>query len=74
MKKTKNIVAGILIAGVVATVALAMRSAPESAQNGSPAETASSEAIRSFKVHFPDADLKKLRKRIRATQWPEEET
>jgi hypothetical protein len=51
-----------------------MRSTPGSAQNGSPAEATANETIRPFKVHFPDADLKKLRKRIRATQWPEQET
>ncbi len=74
MKKTKNLVAGILITGVLATAALALRSTPGSAQNGLPAEATASETIRPFKVHFPDADLKKLRKRIRATQWPEKET
>ncbi len=74
MKKTRNILAGILIMGALATVALALQSTPGSAQNGSPAAATSGEAIRPFEVHFPDADLKKLRKRIRATQWPEKET
>jgi pimeloyl-ACP methyl ester carboxylesterase len=74
MKRTKNIVAGILITGALATAALAMRSTPGSAQNGSPAEATANETIRPFKIHFPDADLKNLRKRIRATQWPEQET
>jgi pimeloyl-ACP methyl ester carboxylesterase len=74
MRKTKNIVAGILITGALATAALAMRSTPGSAPNGSPTETTASEAIRPFKVHFPGAALKQLRERIRATQWPEKET
>jgi pimeloyl-ACP methyl ester carboxylesterase len=32
------------------------------------------EGIRPFKVHFPTADLKVLRERVRATRWPEKET
>jgi pimeloyl-ACP methyl ester carboxylesterase len=31
-------------------------------------------AIRPFEVHFPDADLTDLRRRIDATRWPERET
>ena len=31
-------------------------------------------AIRPFEVHFPDADLTELRRRISATRWPERET
>jgi pimeloyl-ACP methyl ester carboxylesterase len=31
-------------------------------------------AIRPFEVHFPDADLTDLRRRIDATRWPEHET
>jgi pimeloyl-ACP methyl ester carboxylesterase len=30
--------------------------------------------IRPFHVHFPDADLTDLRRRIKATKWPERET
>jgi pimeloyl-ACP methyl ester carboxylesterase len=33
-----------------------------------------SEAIRPFRVNFPDADLVDLRKRIKATRWPDRET
>src|SRR3954449_2809343 len=31
-------------------------------------------AIRPFEVHFPEADLADLRRRIAATRWPERET
>jgi pimeloyl-ACP methyl ester carboxylesterase len=31
-------------------------------------------AIRPFEVHFPDADVTELRRRISATRWPERET
>ena len=31
-------------------------------------------AIRSFKVHVPEAELTELRKRVQATKWPERET
>src|SRR6476646_2602931 len=34
----------------------------------------SDEAIRSFKVHIPQADLDDLRRRIVATRWPDHET
>ena len=32
------------------------------------------EAIRPFKVRFPEDELDELRKRIKATRWPERET
>src|SRR3954470_21922735 len=31
-------------------------------------------AIRPFRVNFPEAELTELRRRIKATQWPERET
>ena len=34
----------------------------------------STESIRPFEVHFPQADLDDLRRRILATRWPENET
>ena len=40
----------------------------------SPLQPAASEAIRPFHVAFPQARLDELRRRIRATQWPEKET
>ncbi|MGZ7042756.1 MAG: epoxide hydrolase N-terminal domain-containing protein, partial [Thermoanaerobaculia bacterium] len=36
--------------------------------------TGSSTDIRPFHVSFPEADLADLRRRIRATRWPEKET
>jgi pimeloyl-ACP methyl ester carboxylesterase len=36
--------------------------------------TAVDPAIREFRVGFPDADLEDLRRRIKATRWPERET
>ena len=35
---------------------------------------ANPDAIRPFKVHVPDAELRDLRQRIRATRWPDKET
>src|SRR5215469_4446193 len=32
------------------------------------------EAIRSFRMTFPEADLTELRRRIKATRWPDKET
>jgi pimeloyl-ACP methyl ester carboxylesterase len=37
-------------------------------------EAASSTTIRELKIHFPEADLEDLRRRIDATRWPERET
>jgi pimeloyl-ACP methyl ester carboxylesterase len=34
----------------------------------------SGDAIHPFRVHFPDAELAELRRRISATRWPERET
>jgi pimeloyl-ACP methyl ester carboxylesterase len=69
MKTVKNLLAGLLIAG-----ALALPATESSAQHGSPVQATTGETIRPFRVHFPEADLRKLRKRIRETQWPEKET
>src|SRR6266403_664407 len=33
-----------------------------------------SDAIRPFRVNFPEAELAELRRRIKATRWPEKET
>ena len=38
------------------------------------ARTGSDDAIRSFRVGFPEAELTELRRRINATRWPEQET
>jgi pimeloyl-ACP methyl ester carboxylesterase len=38
------------------------------------AAAAATDAIRPFRVHFPESDLVDLRKRIAATRWPDRET
>ena len=40
----------------------------------STATTPASDAIRPFRVHFSDAELTEMRRRISATQWPDRET
>jgi pimeloyl-ACP methyl ester carboxylesterase len=40
----------------------------------SAAEAASGTTIRELEIHFPEADLDDLRRRIDATRWPERET
>ena len=51
----------------------------ESAMTGTAARSAArpaaeSEAIRSFRIAIPDADLADLRRRLAATRWPDRET
>jgi pimeloyl-ACP methyl ester carboxylesterase len=69
MKKTKDILATTILAG-----ALVSQGTVADAQSGTGTATKSSESIRPFKVHFSDADLKDLHKRILATRWPKSET
>ena len=47
------------------------RSRSRSADDAKPT---SNDSIRPFSIHVPDAKLAELRRRIRATQWPEKET
>src|SRR4028118_697789 len=44
------------------------------AERQSGGQSADKEAIRPFRVNFPEAKLIELRRRIAATQWPEKET
>jgi len=62
MKKTKNILAGTIVAG-----AIAMQSTPGIAQTADG-------SIRPFTVHISDAKLADLKRRILATNWPDHET
>jgi pimeloyl-ACP methyl ester carboxylesterase len=48
--------------------------AETSAKQRSGEQTADKTAIRPFKVNFPDEDLADLRRRIKATRWPDRET
>jgi pimeloyl-ACP methyl ester carboxylesterase len=68
MSKTKTILASTVLSG-----ALALQGTITHAQGKSNLGITSTEAIRPFKVHVPDADLKDLRKRILATRWPKKE-
>ncbi len=54
--------------------ALVMQGAVSDAQPAPSAEPVSNEAIRTFKVHFPEEDLVDLKRRILATRFPEKET
>jgi pimeloyl-ACP methyl ester carboxylesterase len=69
MKKSKTILAGTMIAG-----AFAMQGTAGNAQTGSSNAVASTETIRPFQVHIPQADLDDLRRRVLATKWPSPET
>jgi pimeloyl-ACP methyl ester carboxylesterase len=68
MTKSKTILAGTIITG-----ALAVNSNPGSGQGTSFVEDTSSEAIRPFSIHIPQAQLDDLRRRILATNWPDRE-
>ena len=68
MTKSKTILAGTIITG-----ALAVSSNSSSGQGTSFVEDTSSEAIRPFNVHIPQAQLDDLRRRILATKWPDRE-
>src|SRR5262245_20950550 len=65
MKKSKTILAGTMVAGAIAM---------QGTMTGSSAQASSAEAIRPFKVHFPQSDLDDLHRRILATKWPDHET
>jgi pimeloyl-ACP methyl ester carboxylesterase len=62
MQKNTGVLASTIISGAIM------------AGSGSNTAAQTSEAIRPFHVHVPDADLKDLRKRILATRWPDQET
>jgi pimeloyl-ACP methyl ester carboxylesterase len=68
MKKSKNILAGALGIG-----ALVMQGAVSSAQSGPSVNLSSNEEIRPFHVNVPEKKLVDLKRRILATQWPEQE-
>jgi pimeloyl-ACP methyl ester carboxylesterase len=68
MKKSTSILASTMI-----TSAFMLQGGISSAQP-SASESASTEVVRPFKVHFPESDLKDLRRRVLATRWPDRET
>jgi pimeloyl-ACP methyl ester carboxylesterase len=67
MKKSKIILTSTMMAG-----AFALQSTLSNAQTGASSEQAT-DTIRPFQVHFPQADLDDLRRRILATKWPDPE-
>lgn len=67
MKKVKSIIGNIIMT-IVLTIPAVVYS-----QSG-PAEASTVSQIRPFKVHFPDAELADLRKRVLSTRWPNRET
>src|SRR6266542_2226108 len=81
MKRTWTRVA--LLIGGIAMTQTRIEARSEAAVAGTPAEErtqaktdrgAGAEAVRPFRVHFPDAALADLKRRITATQWPEKES
>jgi pimeloyl-ACP methyl ester carboxylesterase len=75
MKKFTTILSNGLL-----TAAFVMQGVVSNAQNSTGSSTSSSsgtptsnEAIRPFKINIPEARLTDLRKRILATQWPDQE-
>jgi len=69
MKKSKTILANTMITG-----AFVMQGALSNGQNGPYNEAVSTDVIRPFKIHVPQADLDELRRRVLATKWPKRET
>lgn len=66
MKKTKTILASTMVAG-----ALALQGSTERTPS---ITSAPGDEIRPFHIKISDAQLADLRRRIKATQWPERET
>jgi len=60
--------------GAGAAIGLSSLPAWASAQDAAAPAGGAGTGIRPFHVHFPDTDLAELRRRIRATRWPERET
>jgi pimeloyl-ACP methyl ester carboxylesterase len=63
-----------MLASTLLTGTLALQGTLATAQGGPQANLTSNDAIRPFKVHVPDEQLKDLRHRILATKWPKKET
>jgi pimeloyl-ACP methyl ester carboxylesterase len=57
-----------------APAALQPKGSDASASSETPTTAGTGDSIRSFRVHFPEAALADLRRRLGATQWPEKET
>jgi pimeloyl-ACP methyl ester carboxylesterase len=68
----RSLAAGATVASLSFAAAVIPAWAADSA--GAAATTDGPDAIRPFHVHFPEADLVDLRRRIAATRWPDKET
>ena len=68
MKKTKNILATTVLTG-----ALVMQGAMSSGQDEPSGKTLPNEAIRPFQINIPEKKLADLKRRVLATQWPDQE-
>ena len=62
----------LFVGGTIA-VAHTWTGATIGAEPATPAKTNGAEAIRPFRVHYPDEALADLKRRIAATRWPERE-
>ncbi len=69
MKRGKNILVSAMTLAAFFTQSTFMHAQPASLTPAS-----ADQAIRTFRVHFPDRDLADLRNRIKATNWPDAET
>lgn len=69
MKKTKNILATAAL-----SIGLLLPGTLTFAQGNSYSISKPADSIRPFKIHFSDAALKDLKKRVQATKWPQKET
>jgi pimeloyl-ACP methyl ester carboxylesterase len=65
---------GLTARTAVASLALAAAVTPVAAAERSGTVTPQPNEIRPFHVNIPEAELKELRRRIKATKWPERET
>ena len=81
MNTTRIMAAAMLIVGSGLPLNVTAQTTTISGTDGAAVATASSTrrstegtSIRPFTVHFPQASLDNLRRRIAATQWPEKET
>src|SRR5262245_60437921 len=68
MKQTKNILASAAIAGTMMLHTDIISAQDKTLRNGDPTTT-----IRQFKVQIPQKDIIDLKKRIKATRWPDKE-
>jgi pimeloyl-ACP methyl ester carboxylesterase len=68
----RSLAAGATVASLSFAAAVIPAWAADSA--GAAATADGPDAIRPFHVHFPEADLVDLRRRIAATRWPDKET